>query len=65
MNLKKLKIELNDQKCKTHLVFFHIEKIFYLSRKTVDFEHEMKTLHHQLKSFLARIDDVTIKQFLS
>jgi hypothetical protein len=25
----------------------------------------MKTLHHQLKSFLARIDDVTIKQFLS
>jgi len=28
----------------------------------VDLEHEMKNLHHQLKSFLARIDDVCKKQ---
>jgi hypothetical protein len=63
MSLKKLKIELNDQKCKFNVFFFIYKKNnIYSSRKCVDLEHEMKNLHHQLKSFLARIDDVCKKQ---
>ncbi|CAF5225526.1 unnamed protein product, partial [Rotaria magnacalcarata] len=30
--------------------------------KCVDLEHEVKNLHHQLKSFLARIDDAQNKE---
>jgi len=30
--------------------------LFY--RRCLDLEHELKNLHHQLKSYLARIDDV-------
>lgn len=29
-----------------------------IRRKCVDLEQEVKNLHHQLKSYLARIDDV-------